>query len=116
MAILVACFGEGEQTWSSVLRLARMEAWDRVFLVGPPFAKQHVQLADHMTFVVVRSKDAIEEQIKQVSDVLSGAAFGEVGVSLYSGTGLLHMVVLAAVLRSGCGVKLVHYTDKFIEV
>lgn len=115
MAVLVACFGEGKQTWSSVLRLADMD-WERVFFVGPPFAEEHVRLKDHMEFISIRSADPFEQQVKQVSDALSAVAFGEVGVSLYSGTGLLHMVVLAALLRSGCGVKLVHYTDRFIEV
>ena len=116
MAVLVACLGEGQGTWSSVFKLALMPEWEKVILVGPAFAKEHLTLKENMSFVELEQDSSFEEQVGFLQDRLGDVCFGEVGVSLYSGSGLLHMIVLSALLKAGCGIKLVHYTDKFIEI
>jgi hypothetical protein len=116
MAVLVACLGEGKETWTSVFKLAAMPEWEKVIFIGPDFAKEHLTLKDNMSFITIDPNIPFEEQVQAIKKNLGDVGFGEVGVSLVSGSGLLHMVVLSALLKSGCGVKLVHYTDKFIEL
>ncbi|MBW3018833.1 hypothetical protein KY329_01440 [Candidatus Woesearchaeota archaeon] len=116
MAVLVACLGEGKGTWVSVFKLASMSDWEKIFFVGPGFAKEHLTLKDNMFFVEINQDLPLEEQVNLVQKSIGDICFGEVGVSLFSGSGILHMVVLSALLRCGCGVKLVHFTDKFIEL
>lgn len=108
--------GEGQGTWSAVFKLASMPEWEKVILVGPAFAKEHLTLKENMSFVELDQGSSFEEQVGLLQGGLGDVCFGEVGVSLFSGSGLLHMVVLSALLKSGCGIKLVHYTDKFIEI
>jgi len=116
MAVFVACLGEGKGTWTSVFKLAAMPDWEKVIFVGPSFAKEHLTLKENMSFVTIDPNTSFEEQVQTIQKSIGDVCFGEVGVSLFSGSGLLHMVVLSALLKSGCGVKLVHYTDKFIEL
>ncbi len=114
MAILIACLGQGQGTWSSVFKLANMPDWEKVIFIGPQFAKDTLQLKENMQFITIEEKDVK----KMTEDILAkiGNLFGEVGVSLYSGSGALHMATLAAVLKAGGGIKLVHYEDGLIEL
>ncbi|RLE46347.1 hypothetical protein DRJ22_02200 [Candidatus Woesearchaeota archaeon] len=116
MAVLVACLGSGKGTWSSVFRLASMPDWEKVVFVGPSFVKDFLELKENQSLIVVDEKLSVRDQISFVSDKLGGFAFGEVGVSLFSGSGLLHMVVISALLKVGCGVKLVHFDNNFLEL
>lgn len=115
MAILIACLGEGKGTWQTVFKLAAMPEWEKVLLVGPAFAREHLQLKENMEFLTVDDTQPVPRIAEMIQQKL-GAVFGEVGVNLTSGNGNLHMAVLSAVLKSGGGVKLVHYGAGFEEL
>lgn len=115
MAIFVACLGDKPDTWNPVLKLASMQ-WEHVFLVGPASVRDVLEINSRMSFVAVDEKQGIDSMVACIQKEISPKVFGEAGVSLYSGSGLLHMAVLSAILKSGGGVKLVHFTDKLVEL
>jgi hypothetical protein len=115
MAILIAALGEGKGTWQTVFKLASMSEWEKVIFVGPAFAGENLELKENMKFVAVDEKQPIGTLIAQLQKEF-GTIFGEVGVNLTSGSGNLHMAILSAILKSGGGVKLVTWTDKFEEI
>lgn len=115
MAVLVACIGEGKGTWTSVFSLASMPDWEAVVLIGNAFAKDKVTLTERMRFIEVDDREPVAAIRERIEKEL-GPLFGEVGLSLISGNGALHMATLSAVLRSGGGIRLVNYAGAFEEI
>ena len=116
MAILIACLGSTHDSWGPVLKLASMPDWEHVFFVGSASARDVLEANQRISFVAVDEKQNFDAMIAQIQKEISPKVFGEAGVSLYSGSGLLHMAVLSAILKAGGGVKLVHYTDRLVEL
>lgn len=114
MAMLLACLGESS-TWSPVLKLASMPEWEKVLFFGPQSVKDAVQLKPHMEFFVVDDKLPVMQLSAVIAQKL-GAVFGEVGLSMISGSGALHMALLSAVLKCGGGIRLVNFSEKFEEL
>ncbi len=114
MAVLIACLGESS-TWQPVLKLATMPEWEKVLFLGPQSVKDAVQLKPHMEFLVVDDKLPVIQLASLIAQKL-GSVFGEVGLSMVSGSGALHMALLSAVLKCGGGIRLVHFSEKFEEL
>lgn len=109
MTSLIAILSSGKGTWAQVLSLIKAESWDKIYLICNDFANENFKI-DMQNVIKLkinekdpsRSVDALAKFFKKdVKDF-------EVAVNLFSGSGLEHMAVLSAILKSGLGIRLVY--------
>lgn len=113
MASLVACLGAGQGTWTQVMKVVDSPSWEHVFLVMPNFfADKFQNMKKNVTVIKVNESDDIPVMTEHIKKALDGKLFADVGVNLVSGAGKEHMAVLSALLKMGCGIRLVAFTEK----
>ena len=110
MTVLVACLGSGKGTWTEVRKLISSESWDKVFLVTNNFGKENFQ-AD-AEFIIIDgfqpSNVLTPVLVSQLKGKISGA---EAAVNFSSGSGNVHMALVATLLKLGLGIRLVVYAN-----
>ncbi len=115
MTSLVVCLGAGKGTWIPVLKLLDASKWDDIFLVMPKFfADKYQPSASNIHKIIVDEQKTVEALVGDIA-VHFGKLFGDVAVNLYSGEGIEHMAVLAALMKAGCGIRLVHVHDGRVQ-
>ncbi len=113
MANLVACLGSGQGTWAQVMKVVDSPSWEHVFLVMPVFfAEKFQNVKKNLTVIKINESDDIPVMSAHIQKELDGKLFADVGVNLISGSGKEHMAVLSALLKLGCGIRLVAFTEK----
>ena len=114
MTSLVACLGSGKGTWTEVKMLISSESWEKVFLVTNSFGKEKFQ-AD-AEFIVVDDLQPAQAITAVIISQLKGKIRDtEVAVNISSGSGNLHMAVIAALLKLGFGIRLVALVNDKVE-
>lgn len=114
MTSLVACLGSGKGTWTEVKKLIASESWERVFLITNNFGKERFQ-AD-AEFIVLDDLQPPQRLIPFITDNLKGKIKGaDVAVNISSGSGNLHMAVIAALLKLGLGIRLITLINEKVE-
>ncbi len=109
MTSLVTCLGAGKGTWVPVLQLIDGNSWDAVFLIMPAFfADKYQPQHTNITKIIIDDTQSVETIQQQLIKEFDGKLFGETAVDLTSGGGLEHMAILSALLKTGCGIRLVH--------
>lgn len=112
MTDLVACLSTGKGTWGQLMKVVESPSWENVFLVAPTFFAQKFQsMRKNVQVIPIDDNKELPELIKDIQAGLSGKLFGDVAVNFSSGSGKEHMAVLAALLKCGCGIRLVAHTD-----
>ncbi len=111
MTELVACLGAGKGTWNEVARLVAAESWDKIFLVTNDFGRENFAQkfpAVKAEFVVIDDFAPAQQLLEAIRNGLSGKILDtEVAVNLSSGSGNVHMALIAALLKLGTGVRFV---------
>jgi hypothetical protein len=109
---LIACFSVGKGTWNPVHRLITSGSFDKVILVTNELTKDKYPDKD-VPVVSISTEKPVQENvdflIRELKPLISDL---EVGVNLISGTGTEHMVILAALLKLGVGVRLVTWGEQ----
>lgn len=111
MTSLVACLGAGKGTWNEVARLIASESWTGIFLVTNEFGREN--FGKNFTgvkaeFVVVNDFDQPQGIVEAIKKGLAGKISDtEVAVNMASGTGNVHMALIAALLQLGMGMRFV---------
>ena len=119
MTDLVACLGAGKGTWNEVVKLIRAESWGKVFLVTNDFGK--AKFSEHFPgilaeFVIVDDLLPTDQVAQAIANQLQGKTeFSEVAVNMASGSGNLHMALLAALLKLGAGIRLVVTSEQGVK-
>lgn len=97
-----------------VQALIKNSSWDKVFLIG----EESLMNLDTETEIVKIPTDEsipLTELSEKIAYNLRGiASFSETAVNLICGSGKLHMATISALLKSGCGIRLVAYTKEGI--
>jgi len=115
MTDIVVCVGEGKGTWKEVFSVLSDE-WDKVFIITQDFFKDKIKFEKpHELIVIDASKDVVA-LVADLEKAFTGKFFGDVAVSLVSGSGKEHMAILAALMKSGAGIRLVYSTEKGAQV
>jgi len=114
MTSLVACLGSGKGTWTEVKKLIASESWDKVFLVTNNFGKERFQA--EAEFIVVDDLQPPQALTPIIIGQLKGKINDtEVAINISSGSGNLHMAVIAALLKLGFGIRLVALVNEKVE-
>ena len=114
MASLVASLGPGKGTWTEVRNLMAQESWEKVYLVTNDFGRQNFQ-AD-AEFIVVDDRLPAKELVPEIVMRLKGRIRGaDAALSIVSGSGNVHMAILAALLKLGMGIRLVGLAEGRVE-
>jgi hypothetical protein len=110
MATLVALLSTGKGSWGQVAGLIKKGEWERVVLLGPPFAKEFNIPGETFDFIefdpnktLVQLKKEILTKIKPKLDNLDFGA--EAALSIASGNGKEHMALISALLSVPMGVR-----------
>ena len=116
MMELIACLSTGKGTWGHVSRLIADGQWSKVILVTNQFGKENYTNEKPVTLIVIDDRGPLEEirdtLIKELQGKLDGP---EVAVNLASGSGKEHMALVAALLKSGLGMRFYALTKDGIK-
>ncbi len=115
MAVLIASLGAGKGSWSLVGSLMNSHDWSRIILVGDDFAAKfsHDKKFD---FVLVSESLSVQDISNIIDSGLGSLGFDDVAVNLVSGSGVLHMAILIAILRKGCGLRFVTVNENGVLI
>ena len=114
MTSLIACLGSGKGTWTEVKKLIASESWDKVFLVTNSFGKERFQA--NAEFIIVDDLQPPQVITPIIVSQLQGKiADTQVALNIASGSGNLHMAILAALLKLGLGVRLMSMVNDTAE-
>ncbi|MBR9675890.1 hypothetical protein GOV05_02675 [Candidatus Woesearchaeota archaeon] len=110
MTDLVVCLTE-KKGYRHVKRLINETDWSRIFVVTRHEVKSEFKFDKSVIYIEIDPGKPIQEVINDIKSKLS-FMFGEVGLNLVSGTGKEHMAIIAALIRSGAGFRLVAMTKE----
>ncbi len=116
MTSLVACLGAGKGSWIPVMKVVESPSWDHVFLIMPLFfAEKFENMKQNTTVIKIDDNKPLPELIEDIKKELDGKLFADVAVNLISGNGKEHMAVISALLKIGCGIRLVAFTGNELK-
>ena len=118
MVSLVACMSSGRDSWVPVIQLMSATDWDAIYLVMPSFfADKYSENSSKVHKIIIDENKELVLLTEDLVKAFDGKLFGDVAVNLSSGFGKEHMAVLAALLKSGCGIRLVSFDgSKIVEL
>ncbi len=103
---LVALLSTGKGTWGQVAGLIQKGEWEKVVVVGPPFAKEFVVQKEAFDFIEFDSNKSLVQLKKELAKKLAGKFKGlEVALSIASGNGKEHMALQSALLSLPVGIR-----------
>jgi hypothetical protein len=112
MTDLVACLSTGKGTWGPLMKVVESPSWDNVFLIAPAFfAQKFENLKKNVQVISIDDNKDLAALTLDIKQALDGKLFGDVAVNFVSGSGKEHMAILAALLKIGCGIRLVTHSD-----
>ncbi|TAL58089.1 MAG: hypothetical protein EPN86_00805 [Nanoarchaeota archaeon] len=115
MTSLVVCLGAGKGTLTYVRKLIDIEPWDKIFVVTDESGLSF-SASKKIDFIVVKEDqflwEIVEAIIKQIDNKVRDA---DVALNFVSGSGKIHMAVVAALLKLGLGIRLVVLTPEGLK-
>lgn len=112
MASLMTCLGAGKGTWVPVIQLMESTTWEHIFLIMPQFfADKYEPKTNNITKIIIDDTKEINVIAEEIKKEIDGKVFGDVALNIGSGGGKEHMSMLAALLKAGCGFRLVMMKD-----
>ena len=103
---LVALLSTGKGTWGQVAGLIQKGEWEKVIVVGAPFAKEFTVKGEAFDFIEFDPDKALIPLKKELEKKLKGKFNNlEVAVSIASGNGKEHMALQSALLSLPMGVR-----------
>ena len=113
MTDLVACLSSGKGTWVNLMKVLESPSWSTIWLIAPTFFAQSYQnMKKNVNVITIDENKDLPELAEDIRKALDGKLFADVAVNLISGSGKEHMAVLSALLKLGCGIRLVAFTEK----
>jgi len=117
MTDLVLCLSD-EKSLSHLKRLAKEGEWERVFVITNDSCRKNLGngFGDKPHFICVDFSKPVAELIEDIEKNIKGRFSDfEVALNIVSGSGKEHMAILAALLRTGVGIRLVAVTKDGIS-
>jgi len=103
---LVALLSTGKGSWGQVAGLMRKGEWQKIIILGAPFAKEFNVNDVPFEFVEYDQNKSLTDLKKELETKLSGKFDEmEVAVSIASGNGKEHMALLSALLSIPVGIR-----------
>lgn len=103
---LIALLSSGKGSWGQVAGLIRKGEWEKVIVVGVPFAKDFTVQGFSFEFIEFDPNKGLVQMKKEFEKKLKGKINGlEVALSIASGNGKEHMALQSALLGMPLGVR-----------
>lgn len=116
MTTLIACLSTGKGTWGHVNRLIEDGKYDRIFLITNDYGKENFNKSSKTELISLNLNQGLNELRDDILKNLKGKIKeSEVDVNFISGTGREHMALMAALLKSGVGIRLKALTKEGAE-
>ena len=109
---LVATLGEDGKYWNQVKSLIEKQEWEKIFLIG---SEQIKKFGSGYNFIIIDEKEPVESVIKKLTDDFRKINDVEVQINIVSGSGKIHMALLAALIKAGLGFRLVAVTREGVK-
>ena len=117
MVSLITLISSGKGTWGHVNTLIKAQNWDKVYVLCNSFGYEKFEVSNPQKIIKLKFNENHPEEIipklskffkKEICDL-------QVAVNLTSGTGLEHMALLTAILKSGLALRFVHVKQGLFE-
>ena len=103
---LVALLSTGKGTWGQVAGLMQKGEWEKIIIIGAPFAKDFTVTDVPFDFIEFNPDKSLIQLKKELTTKLKGKFDGlEVALSIASGNGKEHMALQSALLSLPVGVR-----------
>jgi hypothetical protein len=113
MVELVALLSTGKGTWGQVSGLMKQGEWEKIIIVGTPFAKDFQVPGIPFDFIEFDPDKSLIPLKKDLEKKLKGKFDGlEVALSIASGNGKEHMALQSALLSIPVGVRFTALTKE----
>ncbi len=119
MAEFVGILSSGQGTWGQVAGLARQGQWEKIYLLGPNYAKDFNLQGVPFDFIeynpelsITQLKDFFVEKLKDKFSSFNS----EVTLSIASGSGKEHMALISALLSIPVGVRFTALTSSGVVI
>jgi hypothetical protein len=110
---LVALLSTGKGSWGQVSGLMKRGEWEKIIVVGTPFAKEFTVPGIPFDFVEFDPNKGLVALKKDLQKKLTGKFDGlEVALSIASGNGKEHMALQSALLSIPVGVRFTALTKE----
>jgi hypothetical protein len=116
MTNLITILGAGKGTWTNVLKLAKKEEFENVFILTSSWASQKLDVKDDkIKTIIVDFEKPILKLRDEIYVSLKGKVKGfEVAVNIESGTGKEHTALLTALTKLGFALRFVSIQEEKI--
>ncbi len=115
MTDLVVCLGEEKGGRAYVSKLIESEGWEKIFIVSTVAAKGGFAAKKPAEFFLVDESKTIPEMASELFGKMHGKFGLDVALNMASGTGKQHMAVVAALVKSGVGIRLAALTSEGVK-
>ncbi len=106
MTDLVVCMVD-KTGFSHIKDLVEKNEWDKIFVVTSE-EMMDVEFKGEVNFLLIDKNKSTEDLINHIVDSLKPNISGmEVAINLFSGSGKVHMAIMASLLKLGLGIRLV---------
>jgi len=103
---LIALLSTGKGTWGQVAGLMQKGEWEKIIIVGAPFARDFNVPGIPFDFIEFDPNKSLVQLKKEFAKKLEGKFEGlEVALSIASGNGKEHMALQSALLSLPVGVR-----------
>ena len=113
---LLAILSTGKGTWGQVIGLINRNDWDNIILIGDSYVKKRISefnLNKKFDFIQVDFNKGIKQVIDNLTTKLKQKIKGpEVALSIASGSGKEHMIVISSILRVPAGIRFAAITHE----
>lgn len=115
MKTLIAILSTGKGTWGHVNRLIQDGKYEEIILLTNEYGKENFQKNEKTKLISINFNQGLKELRDEIIKILKEVKEPEVEVNIVSGTGKEHTALIAALLKSGIGIRLVALTKDGIE-
>jgi hypothetical protein len=114
MSTLIVNVSTGKGTWAEVNKIIDGFEWEKIIVITNSFGRENFKAKKSFETIFFNTDAlSLEELTKQLSEALKGKiADFEAALNLVSGTGKEHMAIISALIKNGCGFKLITVNDK----
>ncbi len=113
MTNLILVLGSGKGTWSSAAEIIKAREWEKIVIITNEFGKENFpkRFRDikNYKFIIVNDYNPVEEITKKLYNAFKQLFPEEleVAINIESGSGKLHMALLAALISAGISYRFV---------
>ena len=116
MTDLIAYISSGKGTIAHVQKVIEGEEFEKIYLITNPEFQKEVPKLDNTEVIVIDNKKVLPDMIEEIKLKLKDKIkIMETAVNIVSGDGKEHMALLSALLKLGCGIRLIALTKEGVR-